>query len=355
LRSALSLEPPVPPKPRPNAAAPAELVLKRNPLDYDAIYVHFFHEKIPSRMLAQCTPLAPLDHLLAERPNDGPPFRTRALTRIFKKDYVEAAKDLTEGLGVARWLLSQHRAGKDQLVLAKAVREEAQQRLGKDWRSEIKIEEEDQPSSLEPQLLFHRANVHFTIATQHVNSALDAYQEEQEAKEYSASNGTPNSTTNGVSTPDERPRSPEEREAHRRHLEFRKLVKTNAKKALRDYNAFLSHFDYTPGLMPEIAEDFLRRINEAAKEQSKNKGSRSSSRRYQTGTVVSEPSSPSEEAPLDATSGALVPAPKIHRPVDDSMNNGWPSCPLWKFSLLRNFSLRRFQPASQLIHLLRQR
>jgi hypothetical protein len=305
----------------------AELVLKRNPLDYDAIYVHFFHEKIPSRMLAQCTPLAPLDHLLAERPNDGPPFRTRALTRIFKKDYVEAAKDLTEGLGVARWLLSQHRAGKDQLVLAKAVREEAQQRLGKDWRSDIKIEEEDQPSSLETQLLFHRANVHFTIATQHVNSALDAYQEEQEAKEYHRSSGTPNGSMNGTSTPDERSRSPEEREAHRRHLEFRKLVKTNAKKALRDYNAFLSHFDYTPGLMPDIAEDFLRRINQAAKEQSKHKDSRGPSRKYQSGTVVSEPSSPIEETSLDEQSGALVLPPKIRRSSDDLLNNGWPSLP----------------------------
>lgn len=308
----------------------AELVLKRNPLDYDAIYVHFFHEKIPSRMLAQCTPLAPLDHLLNERPNDGPPFRTRALTRIFKKDYVEAAKDLTEGLGVARWLLQQHQAGKDQLVLAKTLREEAQQRSARDWKSEHKIEEEDQPSSLEPQLLFHRANVHFTIATQHVNSALDAYQEEQEAREYAASTYTSNGNANGTSTPDGRPSTPrshEEREAHRRHLEFRKLVKTNAKKALRDYNAFLSHFDYTPGLMPDIAEDFLRRINEAAKEQSKNQKARNSSRKYQSGTVVSEPSSPTEETSLDATTGALVLPPKIHRPLDDTMNNGWPSLP----------------------------
>ncbi|QDS72626.1 hypothetical protein FKW77_002232 [Venturia effusa] len=308
----------------------AELVLRRNPLDYDAIYVHFFHEKIPSRMLAQCTPLAPLDHLLNERPNDGPPFRTRALTRIFKKDYVEAAKDLTEGLGVARWLLSQHRAGKDQLVLAKTLREEAQQRSTKDWKSEHKIEEEDQPSSLESQLLFHRANVHFTIATQHVNSALDAYQEEQEAREYAASTCTSNGTANGTSTQDGRPSTPksqEEREAHRRHLEFRKLVKTNAKKALRDYNAFLSHFDYTPGLRPDIAESFLRRINEAAKEQSKIHKVQDSARKYQSGTVVSEPSSPTEEMPLDATTGALVLPPKIHRPLDDMMNNGWPSLP----------------------------
>jgi hypothetical protein len=80
----------------------AHLVLQRNATDLDAKYVHFFHEKIPSRMMAQCTPLDVLNHIIAERPNDGSPFRTRALTHIFKEDYVNSAKDLTEGLTLAR-------------------------------------------------------------------------------------------------------------------------------------------------------------------------------------------------------------------------------------------------------------
>ena len=61
----------------------AQLVLQRNSNDLDAKYVHFFHEKIPSRMMAQCTPLDVLDDIVQERPTDGSALRTRALTRIF--------------------------------------------------------------------------------------------------------------------------------------------------------------------------------------------------------------------------------------------------------------------------------
>jgi hypothetical protein len=305
----------------------AQFVLQRSPGDYEARYVHFFHEKIPSRMMAQCTPLDPLNQLVAERPSDGSPYRTRALTRIFKEDYIGAAKDLTEGLSVARWQLSQHRADQDQLVLAKSIREEAQQRLGKDWRSEIKIEEEDQPSSLETQMLFHRANVHFTIACQHVHAALDAYRDEQRAKSQGAPNGGSNGTS-GTSTPvEDQPRSPAERDAHRKHLEERKLVKTNAKKALRDYNAFLSHFDYTPGLPPEIAEEFLRRINDASKMETKTKVSKNGNRKQTVGSITLDPENHDDSPPpLDPTSGALIPARK-RRSSDESIHGGWPGLP----------------------------
>ena len=36
-------------------------------------------------------------------------------------------------------------------------------------------------------------------------------------------------------------------------------MRQNAKRALRDYMAFLSHFDYSPGIAPEVAEEILRR------------------------------------------------------------------------------------------------
>jgi hypothetical protein len=65
----------------------AQLVLQRSPLDVDAKYVHFFHEKIPSRQLAECTSLQPLDEIIADRPSEGEPLRTRAVTKIFKEDY----------------------------------------------------------------------------------------------------------------------------------------------------------------------------------------------------------------------------------------------------------------------------
>ena len=46
----------------------AKLVLQRNEHDCDAKYVHFFHEKIPSRALAECTSLQPLDDVIFKSP-----------------------------------------------------------------------------------------------------------------------------------------------------------------------------------------------------------------------------------------------------------------------------------------------
>ncbi|KAF1846483.1 uncharacterized protein K460DRAFT_417547 [Cucurbitaria berberidis CBS 394.84] len=226
----------------------AHLVLQRNPADVDAKYVHFFHEKIPSRMMAQCTPLDTLNDIISERPHDGSPLRTRALTRIFKEDYVNSAKDLSEALSSARYLMAQHRAGRDQLVLAKTYQEQH----GRDWRQEVKIPDEDQPNSLETQLLFHRAGVYFTIACGHVHAALDGLREAEEAKA-----GRDAEIAAGQ---EPSPESPEEAEGNHRRAEARKQVRQNAKRALRDYNAFLSHFDYTPGISAELAEEFLRRL-----------------------------------------------------------------------------------------------
>jgi hypothetical protein len=230
----------------------AHLVLQREPTNVDAKYVHFFHEKIPSRMMAQCTPLDTLNEIISEKPNDGSPLRTRALTRIFKEDYVNSAKDLSEALSIARYMLAQHRAGKDQLVLAKTLQEQ----YGRDWRQEVKIPDEDQPNSLETQLLFHRAGVYFTIACGHVHAALDGLQEAEEAKarrDAQAAEGK---------EPD--PMTPDEAQANHLRLEARKQVRQNAKRALRDYVSFLSHFDYTPGISADLAEEFLRRLGNSA-------------------------------------------------------------------------------------------
>lgn len=246
----------------------AHLVLQRSGADVDAKYVHFFHEKIPSRMMAEYTPLDPLSEIISDRPNDASPLRTRALARLFKEDYTGAARDLTDGLAVARYMQQQHRVGKDQLILAKTAREEAEARRAnpRDWRDQL-VKEEDQPSSLETQLLFHRAGVYFTMACQHVRDALaglKAFEAQRKAQK--------DALEPGAEPP---PLSFEEKEAHRNRLENRKLVKTYAKRALRDYIAFLSHFDYTPGLDPTIAENFLNKVNDAAN------GARSSRSSYQ--------------------------------------------------------------------------
>ncbi len=235
----------------------AKLVLQRSANDADAKYVHFFHEKIPSRMLAQCTTLEPLDQVIQDRPTEGAPLRTRAVTRIFKDDYAGAAHDLTEALAVCRHTMAQHKAGRGKLELANALGG-AERRNGgaRDWKYDMKIDEADQPSSLEPQLLFHRAGVYLTLACQSVHAALNGLETVKETSE-----SLPATEQN-----------PAEKAAHDCRLEARKMVKTNAKRALRDYLGFLSHFDYTPGLPAEVTEEFFRKVNAAAGGLAKPKG-----------------------------------------------------------------------------------
>ena len=241
----------------------AKLVLQRNKNDCDAKYVHFFHEKIPSRMLAQCTNLIPLDEIIQDRPTDGAPLRTRAVTRILKDDFSGAARDLTDALAASRYSLAQHRSGRGELKLANALGS-AERKYGgaRDWKYEPVIKEEDQPSSLEPQILFHRAGVYLTLACQHVNTALDTNPEPLQ-------NGSapihPEATAGHA-------QSAAAKEGHKQRLEARKMVKTNAKRALRDYISFLSNFEYTPGLPAEITEEFFRKVNAAANSLTKPRG-----------------------------------------------------------------------------------
>ena len=236
----------------------AKLVLQRSTNHTDAKYVHFFHEKIPSRMLAQCTTLEPLDQVIQDRPMEGALLRTRAVTRIFKDDYTGATRDLTEALSACRYTMAQHKAGRGQLELANTLGGSERKTGGaRDRKYEVtKIEEADQPSSLETQLLFHRAGVYLTLACQNVNASLDGLK---------AAPGT-------SASPPNTPQTLTDKEAQEKRLEARKMVKANAKRALRDYLGFLSHFDYTPGLPAEIADEFFRKVNATTGGYAKPKG-----------------------------------------------------------------------------------
>lgn len=241
----------------------AKLVLQRSAHDSDAKYVHFFHEKIPSRMLAQFTNLNPLDEIIQDRPTEGAPLRTRAVTKLFKEDFSGAARDLTDGLALCRYMTAQHRLGVGELELIDAVGGlERKPGVGHDYSYENKLEEEYQPSSLEPQLLFHRAGVYLTLACQNVHASLDDSTPSPDVLQYPAS-------SHAESDP---PRTSIAQEVHDRRLEARKMVKTNAKRALRDYISFLSHFKYTPGLSAETATGIVRNVNATAIDNSKPKG-----------------------------------------------------------------------------------
>ncbi|GAB1728691.1 hypothetical protein NU195Hw_g5086t1 [Hortaea werneckii] len=224
-------------------------VLKREPNNVDAKYVHFFHEKIPSRAMEHYTPLDPLNEIISALPleQQAPPLRTRALVQIFKQQWEGAVLDLTAALRISDELKRMHKPNQQQLELASRMRKEQEDwnKGFKDWRSVPHLKEEDQPKSLEQQLYFNRGGVYLTLACQSVHAALDGlkeYQEKQARGETTAA--------------DER--------AQAIRLEARKKVKTYAKRALKDYTSFLSHFDYTPGLPFEVTNEIMRRVYDLA-------------------------------------------------------------------------------------------
>jgi len=96
--------------------------LGKDPNDADAKYVHFFHEKIPSRFvfspyllrgfhspgddsqLAESTTTCVLDELINAFPQRLELFRTRGIVRTFRDEYSAAVKDFTHALKEARAL-----------------------------------------------------------------------------------------------------------------------------------------------------------------------------------------------------------------------------------------------------------
>ncbi|KAJ7170799.1 hypothetical protein C8R43DRAFT_1059496 [Mycena crocata] len=80
----------------------AERVLKVDPSDADARYVHFFHEKIPSRQLAESTTTQVLDELIQAQPQKLEYYRTRGIVHCFRDEYSFATKDFTHALKEAR-------------------------------------------------------------------------------------------------------------------------------------------------------------------------------------------------------------------------------------------------------------
>ncbi|KAL8647227.1 MAG: hypothetical protein Q9226_006517 [Calogaya cf. arnoldii] len=233
----------------------AKLVLQRNPNDSDAKYVHFFHEKIPSRMLAESTSLESLDEIIRNRPTDSSFLRTRAVTRIFKNDFAAAAEDLTEALAITRFVAAQHKAGRGQMELSNVLGG-AEKKTGgsRDWRHPPRLEDESQPSSLEPQLLFHRASVYLAMACQNITISL----------EQTPPNADPTHDSVPTNSKAESLATPTSMQNPQQALEARKLVKTYARRALRDIVSFLSFFEYSPGMSADLAEAYMQQLDAAA-------------------------------------------------------------------------------------------
>ncbi|RMZ91348.1 hypothetical protein DV736_g1440, partial [Chaetothyriales sp. CBS 134916] len=278
----------------------AKLVLQRQETDADAQYVHFFHEKIPSRALAASTTLDALTNIIHQRPTDPATYRTRAITRVFKEDHVGAARDLTDGLAVFKVYHAKHSNEQRDLILARDAAKLARDNA----RQEAKVDDHDQPSSLEPQFLFHRGNTYLTLACEHISAALQGQ----------AANA--NDQAAGSTPVEKNPSEP------RARAEARKMVRTCAKRALRDYLAFLGHLDYTPGLSVEHTEAFLQKLSAA--QQSKDNRCRSRSERLldldahsQSGLaealVKYEGGSSNNGAEARLPPPPPIPKPKVHK------------------------------------------
>ncbi|KAL9601359.1 MAG: hypothetical protein Q9179_002902, partial [Wetmoreana sp. 5 TL-2023] len=232
----------------------AKLVLERNANDSDAKYVHFFHEKIPSRMLSESTSLESLDEIVRSRPTDAAPLRTRAVTKIFKHELAGAAEDLTQALAISRYTAMQHKAARGQTGVSRAlVRTDQETETPADWRHSSKIAEEDQPSSLEPQLLFQRAGIYLSLSCENIASSLD-HLESQDCP----------CRDPDLSNIEARPHKPSSSsQTQWPGLASQRLVKSYAKRALRDYTSFLSFFDYANGTSTDAIEPIRKSEMEA--------------------------------------------------------------------------------------------
>ncbi|KAM0343866.1 hypothetical protein ACHAPU_008135 [Fusarium lateritium] len=223
------------------------LVLQRKPQDSDAKYVHFFHEKIPSRQLVESTSLQPLTDIISENPQQSEALRTRATVKTFREDYRGAAADLTLALN-ALTVSRIHQPNQPQ--------EETQSLQGKRRRPEAIPTEEDQPCGLDSQLLFLRGTSYLSLACQYIESSIPSVAAQEQNDHIGADNlnGNIDTELDGVD-PDPDDKSLLEQ------VEAQKLVKKYAKYALRDLLAFMSHLEYAPNLPVSVAKAFNDRVN----------------------------------------------------------------------------------------------
>ncbi|POS82615.1 hypothetical protein EPUL_006034 [Erysiphe pulchra] len=224
----------------------AQLVLQRNSNNIDAKYVHFFHEKIPSRQLSACTTLQSLNEIIAEHPSRCEILRTRAVTKIFKEDLIGAAQDLTSALQICKFYQNQSHPTNEVAIEANCKGE---------CIEDLSLDDAHQPSGLVTQLLFHRAGVYLSIACQNVDDSLLS----KRSASVGRSSNLQSVSSYNLRIQDEK--SVAEIKAQQTWPKARRNVKNYAKKALKDYLAYLSHFDYTPGLPGLIQTEAKRYID----------------------------------------------------------------------------------------------
>lgn len=259
--------------------------------------------------MEQFTPLEPLTEVISALPleQQPAPLRTRALVQIFKHQWDGAAVDLTLALRITDELKQMHKPNQQQLELASRMRNEqdAWQRGHRDWRSVPHLKEDEQPRSLELQLLFNRAGVYLAIACQSIPAALNGLKEYHAAQEKGE-------IEEGHA------------KAHALRFEARKRVKTYAKRALKDYTSFLSHFDYTPGLPYEVTNEIMRRVYDLAS------GVKTQSPVPRSRLIEFDCEGGESGIAAESPSAALVKHAKLGHEPSGRSEDGWPRFPSQK-------------------------
>ncbi|KAM6498846.1 hypothetical protein JOM56_006794 [Amanita muscaria] len=269
----------------------AERVLKFEANNIDAKYVHFFHEKIPSRQLAESTTTKVLDELIATQPQRLEFYRTRGIVHCFRDEYPLAAKDFTHALKEARAVRKAkvaHRDNGNAQTEPHPHKARSRKRKGCTTRigqappdgvgptedGEDNVDAElpklhpsvlpDAPDPIEPQLLFLRGAAYLQQAVFMIESAILGLEgiskvpaiDGAELRLSAIENGKYGGVEIGNSDGPLGSRNGEKLTAYRMVLaedNFREQITSLLKKSVRDHEKFLARFDSleSPGAIPD--------------------------------------------------------------------------------------------------------
>ncbi|KAJ6788008.1 hypothetical protein PWT90_01120 [Aphanocladium album] len=252
----------------------ASEVLRHDPANLDAKYVHFFHEKIHPLQLTECTSLEPLDDIV-EAGHANEVRRTRAAVRFFMdslRGLRDESEDGNDGLGncisdltgalhtiqVENTIQSHSASSQEshaQRNTAKVTSNDLTAALS-GCRLETKpqscsvptqesqasrtiadpVPEQAIPSSLLTQLLFRRGSCYLRMACKLIPQGL------------------PSTNANDA---DVSPTETDDHETAQQRRESRQLVKTFASRAKRDFMDFLSKLQYSPDWPTSAAAELV--------------------------------------------------------------------------------------------------
>lgn len=239
-------------------------VLQRNKSEVDGKYVHFFHEKIPSRQLADHTSIRPLNEIIMACPTDPEPYRTRAMIRSFMLDFGGAISDFSAALD--RVPAMRHSPAPPLPASESSPLAPQNGQANGKRPHDVRLRDEDQPSSLVPQLLFMRACARLAQACDTVRDTVDLTHAEFSELPPSSFMSDAVAAASGYDSnlPRGHPLHQRPKLGENETLESRKLVKSLARRALKDFITFLSCLEYTPHMPEDAVVEFTEKIGQAA-------------------------------------------------------------------------------------------